>query len=238
MRHLLVTFSLLLLASHLPAAEPLLTEPAAGGPRVSATRATPAVKAVAKVAPATVHLVITEKLGGRTSYGTGAIVHAAGYVVTANHVVEPASKIKALLSDGTQLEAAYVAGDQAGDVALLKLKTEKPLPVVTWGRSGDLALGETLLALGNSFGRGSTVTQGIFSAANATVELADGQKFTGLVQSDVSLHVGMSGGPLVNLDGEMVGLNLFVRSDQYDIAYALATDRIKPTVVKWLKDAK
>jgi len=219
------------------AADPptLLEAPVRG--TITPVRDTAVVRATEKTTPSIVNLAVSEKTGKSTSWGTGIIVHESGLLITAHHVVATARRIKATLDDGTSLDALLVAALPAEDIALLRLATDKKLTPMMWGHSSEARLGETVLAIGNSFGRGTTVTQGILSQKRGLVELVDGQKFADLLQSDASLHVGMSGGPLVNLDGQMIGLNLFVRSDEYDIAYALATDKMKASVTKLLAEA-
>ena len=231
-------FCVLLFACAANGAEPLVLLEAPGSGNLTPARATPAVRAAEKAMPSIVNLAVIERTGNRTSWGTGIILHESGLMVTAHHVVATARRIKATLDDGTNLDALLIAALPAEDLALLRLTTEKKLTPMMWGHSSESRLGETVLAIGNSFGRGTTVTQGILSQKRGVVELVDGQKFSDLMQSDASLHVGMSGGPLINLDGEMIGLNLFVRSDEYDISYSLATDRIKASVAKLMAEAK
>lgn len=214
----------------------LLEAPARGN--LTPARDTPAVRATEKAMPSIVNLAVIEKGVNRTSWGTGIIVHETGLVITAHHVVATARRIKASFDDGANHDALLIAALPAEDLALLRISTDKKLTPMMWGHSDEARLGETVLAIGNSFGRGTTVTQGILSQKRGLVELVDGQKFADLLQSDASLHVGMSGGPLVNLDGQMIGLNLFVRSDEYDIAYSLATDKIKASVMRLMAEAE
>jgi Do/DeqQ family serine protease len=143
--------------------------------------------------------------------GSGSIVDARGYILTNNHVVEAADRIIVKLKDGRELTAELIGADPATDLAVVRVKADH-LPVAPLGNSDTLDVGETVIAIGNPFGLEQTVTQGIVSAkGRSQVGLTDYEDF---IQTDASINPGNSGGPLVNLRGEIVGVNtaIFSRS--------------------------
>jgi serine protease Do len=144
--------------------------------------------------------------------GSGFIVSADGVILTANHVVQSADKVRVRLFDDRELSAEIVGTDPKTDVAVLRVKTDDPLPTVTLGDSDDLRVGDWVVALGNPFGEGlrGTVTAGIISAkGRSRIGLADYEDF---IQTDAAINPGNSGGPLVNLRGEVVGVNTAIAS--------------------------
>lgn len=145
-----------------------------------------------------------------SSLGSGFIIDAAeGFVVTNNHVISDADEVTVVLNDGTKLKAEIVGRDQKTDMALLKVKPEKPLKAVKFGDSETLRLGEWVVAIGNPFGLGGTVTQGIVSARNRDINSGP---YDNYIQTDASINRGNSGGPLFNLKGEVVGVNTAIIS--------------------------
>lgn len=141
--------------------------------------------------------------------GSGAIVDKRGYILTNNHVIADADKILVKLKDGREMEAKLVGADPKTDLAVLRIKA-KNLPVAILGNSDDLEIGETVIAIGNPFGLEQTVTLGIVSAkGRSQVGLTDYEDF---IQTDASINPGNSGGPLVNLRGEIVGVNTAIYS--------------------------
>jgi serine protease Do len=143
------------------------------------------------------------------SLGSGFIIDAAGIVVTNNHVIAEADEITVILNDGTKLKAELVGRDQKTDLALLKVKSDKPLRAVKFGDSEKLRLGEWVIAIGNPFSLGGTVTAGIVSARNRDIQSGP---YDNYIQTDASINRGNSGGPLFNLDGEVVGINTAIIS--------------------------
>ncbi|HKI97889.1 MAG TPA: DegQ family serine endoprotease [bacterium] len=143
--------------------------------------------------------------------GSGTIVDSNGYILTNNHVVEDADKITVKMQDGRELQGKLIGADPATDLAVVKIPADH-LPVAKLGNSDTLEVGETVIAIGNPFGLDMTVTQGIVSAKGRThVGLTDYEDF---IQTDASINPGNSGGPLINLKGEIVGVNtaIFSRS--------------------------
>jgi len=174
------------------------------------------------------------------SLGSGVIVSADGLVVTNNHVVKNASEIRVTLSDGRQLTAKAVGTDPKSDLALLRLSGDlkgiKPLP---FGDSGKLRLGEVVLAIGNPFGVGQTVTMGIVSAlGRANMGIVDYEDF---IQTDAAINPGNSGGALVNMRGQLVGINTAIlsRSGGYQgIGFSIPSAMVQPIMDSLLKHGR
>jgi serine protease Do len=143
------------------------------------------------------------------SLGSGFIIDASGIVVTNNHVIAEADEISVILNDGTRLKATLIGRDQKTDLALLQVKPDKPLKAVKFGDSDKLRLGEWVVAIGNPFSLGGTVTAGIVSARNRDINSGP---YDNYIQTDAAINRGNSGGPLFNLDGEVVGINTAIIS--------------------------
>ena len=144
-----------------------------------------------------------------SSLGSGFIIDASGIVVTNNHVISEADEIHVILNDGSRLKAEIIGRDQKTDIALLRVKPEKPLKAVKFGDSDKLRLGEWVIAIGNPFSLGGTVTAGIVSARNRDINSGP---YDNYIQTDAAINRGNSGGPLFNLDGEVVGVNTAIIS--------------------------
>jgi len=143
------------------------------------------------------------------SLGSGFIIDTSGIVVTNNHVIADADEINVILNDGTKVKATLVGVDKKTDLAVLKFKPPKPLVAVTFGDSDKLRLGEWVIAIGNPFSLGGSVTAGIVSARNRDISQGP---YDNYIQTDASINRGNSGGPLFNLDGEVVGVNTLIIS--------------------------
>lgn len=146
--------------------------------------------------------------------GSGTIIDKEGHILTNNHVVGEADKIMVKLADGREYEARIVGTDPLSDIAVIKIDADN-LPVVPMGNSDQMRIGETVIAIGNPFGLSNTVTMGIISAkGRSNVDIADYEDF---IQTDAAINPGNSGGPLVNLKGEIIGVNtaIFTRSGGY-----------------------
>ncbi len=153
--------------------------------------------------------------------GTGIVIDQRGYIITNYHVVEGVASIRVTMADGSTAVAQLVANDPKTDLAIIKIPTEAPLPVINLGTSEDLMPGETVVAVGNAYGYENTVTQGIISALHRTVQVSDYQKYMDLIQTDASINPGNSGGPLLNIDGDMIGINVAVRVGAQGIGFAI-----------------
>jgi serine protease Do len=143
------------------------------------------------------------------SLGSGFIIDAAGIVVTNNHVISEADEVHVILNDGTRLKAEVIGRDQKIDLAVLKVTPTKPLKAVSFGDSDKLRLGEWVIAIGNPFMLGGTVTAGIVSARNRDINSGP---YDNYIQTDASINRGNSGGPLFNLEGEVIGVNTAIIS--------------------------
>jgi serine protease Do len=143
------------------------------------------------------------------SLGSGFIIDAAGYVVTNNHVIEGADEITVILEDGDEMKATLVGTDEKTDLALLKVNPSSPLPVARMGDSEKARVGEWVMAIGDPFGLGGTVTTGIISARNRDINAGAYDDF---IQTDAPINRGNSGGPLFNMYGEVIGVNSAIYS--------------------------
>ena len=143
------------------------------------------------------------------SLGSGFIVDTAGIVVTNNHVIADADEINVIMNDGSKIKAELVGVDKKTDLAVLKFKPPKPLTAVKFGDSDKLRLGEWVIAIGNPFSLGGTVTAGIVSARNRDINSGP---YDSYIQTDAAINRGNSGGPLFNLDGEVIGVNTLIIS--------------------------
>jgi serine protease Do len=167
--------------------------------------------------------------------GSGFIVGADGTIVTNNHVIDGASSIKVTLDDGTELPAKLVGHDAKNDLAVLKIKADKPLPTVKWGDSNKLMTGDQVLAIGNPFGIGTTVTAGIVSARGR--DLHSGP-FDDFIQIDAPINHGNSGGPLVDVNGNVIGINTAIYSPNggsVGVGFAIPSDQAQKVVAKLMK---
>lgn len=165
-----------------------------------------------------------------TSLGSGFVIDPTGYVVTNNHVVGDASEITVIFADNTRLPAKLVGHDPQTDLALLKVTTDKPLAYVKFGSSDALRVGDWVIAVGNPFGLGGTVTAGIVSARGRNINAGP---FDDFIQTDAPINRGNSGGPLFNMNGEVVGINSAIYSPNggsIGIGFAVPADMAKPVI--------
>jgi serine protease Do len=165
---------------------------------------------------------------GGTSLGSGFIIDPAGYIVTNNHVIEDADEIMVLTHDNEELKATIVGRDEKTDLALLKVEAGKPLPFVKWGDSDKMRIGDWVMAIGNPFGLGGTVTAGILSARQRDINSGP---YDDYMQTDASINRGNSGGPMFNMDGEVVGINTAIFSPSggsVGIGFAIPSNLAKP----------
>ncbi|MBI5725291.1 MAG: trypsin-like peptidase domain-containing protein [Planctomycetes bacterium] len=240
-------------AAAVPAGGQTAAAPAATAPANDDIRVTPVVLAYRKSSPAIVNIstetLVTERMGFPDNWldmfdeafpapmlrkvpvhslGSGTIIHPAGYIVTNAHVVVRAQKIDVTMSDGTKHSARMVALEPAHDLAILKMEPPKDaaLPHLPLGRSDDLMVGETVIAVGNPMGLAGTLTTGVISATDRTIEFSRGAKYTGLIQTSAPINPGNSGGPLLNIKGQLVGITTAIRADAQNIGFAIPIDTI------------
>ena len=135
------------------------------------------------------------------SLGSGFIIDGSGYIVTNNHVIDDADQVSVVLADGSVLPASIVGRDEGVDIALLKVEPEEELPTLTWGDSNASRVGDWVVAIGNPFGFSGSVTAGIISARARNLRVSNYGDF---IQTDAAINRGNSGGPLFNMDGEVI----------------------------------
>lgn len=163
--------------------------------------------------------------------GSGFILSTDGYILTNNHVVRKAEEIEVILQSGDRYSAGIVGKDPKTDLALLKIEAEKPLPAVRMGDSSTLEIGDRVLAIGNPFGLGHTVTAGIVSAKGRALGIGQYDNF---IQTDAAINPGNSGGPLFNFEGEVVGVNTAVIARGQGLGFAIPIN-MASMVVEQLK---
>jgi len=166
------------------------------------------------------------------SLGSGFIIDKDGYIVTNNHVIENADKIKVILKDSQELDAEIVGRDSTTDLALIKIDSGSDLPVLKFGDSERLNVGEWVVAIGNPFGLDHTVTAGIVSAKGRVIGSGPYDDF---IQTDASINPGNSGGPLLNMAGEVVGINTAILPSGQGIGFAIPVNLAKEIIAQ-LKD--
>lgn len=173
-----------------------------------------------------------------TSLGSGFIIDAAGYIVTNNHVIADADQVSVTLHDGHDLAAKIIGRDPKTDLALLKVDSPKALPFVNLGDSDRVRVGEWVIAVGNPFGLGGTVTAGIISAKARDINAGP---FDNFLQTDAAINQGNSGGPMFNMKGEVIGINTAIFSPSggnIGIGFATPSAMAKPVIDQIKKEGK
>jgi serine protease Do len=228
------------------AAEPAAPSVAAG----KALRVTPIVQAYRRCSPAVVNIstqTVVDSSGvfgqddpfeawgprlGRqvpaVSLGSGFLVHPDGYIVTNCHVVARAQKITVTLTDQSSFDVGIVAANPEHDLAVLKVLEPKgrKFDFLPLGRSDDIMIGETVIAIGNPLGLQNTLTTGVVSATDRKLDFRSGVSYTGIIQVDAPINPGNSGGPLLNINGELIGINTAIRADAQGIGFAIPVDAL------------
>ena len=214
-------------------------------------RETPVVKAVKEVSPAVVNINTEIQLNrrdfnnsnrrrdsyfndffdnrprkrNRKSLGSGVIIDGKRKLVITNaHVIQKATKITVILKNNKEFEATVVGVDFESDLAVLKIETNIILPEIKISKSNDLMIGETVIAIGNPFGFSNTVTTGVISALGRTIK-SKGITYYDFIQTDASINPGNSGGPLLNIKGELIGINTAIYSKAQGIGFAIPIDK-------------
>jgi serine protease Do len=164
------------------------------------------------------------------SLGSGFVVDPSGVVITNNHVVGEATDIEVIFTDGSKLKAEVVGKDPKVDLAVLRVKPDKPLKAVKFGDSEKMRIGQWVMAVGNPFGLGGSVTAGIISARHRNI---DSGSYDDYLQTDAAINRGNSGGPLFNLDGEVIGINTAILSPtggSIGIGFAIPSNLARPVL--------
>lgn len=220
-----------------PAASPEQPQGTPAGPAISGSFSDEIVATVDKTAPAVVTVVNTITRDQKAT-GSGVIISEDGYLITNNHVVEGQQRLQVIYADGSYHEAELIGTDEFADIAVIRVKDPVPA-VAALGDSDALKPGETVIAIGSPLGEfQNSITVGVVSALNRTVE---GSGMEGLIQTDAAINHGNSGGPLINLKGEVVGINtLVVRGDasggSLDVAQGLGFS-VPSNIVREVSDA-
>lgn len=196
-------------------------------------RQTTTVRAIQRAEPAVVNIEGNKPSAGSrgsenqqvNGMGAGVIIDRRGYILTNQHVVQDVGRIEVTLSSGRQYIGRLIDRDAQTDLALVKIDTGRHLPVIDCGTSSDLMLGEPVIAIGNPYGYHHTVTQGIVSALKRDIPVNGVQEYPDLIQTDASINPGNSGGPLLNANGDMIGINAAVRIGAQGIGFAIPVDR-------------
>lgn len=224
-------------------------------PRVQAgsERVTPVVEAVRKVQPAVVSISSEKKAASSNRWpfsaeeaqrprisgmGSGVVLDARGYVLTNQHVVDHVQGILVRFHDGSILAGRVLQQDEAMDLAIVKVEPPRPLTPIALGASADLMLGEDVITIGNAFGYENTISKGIVSSIGRNVTLSDEQVYRNLIQTDACINPGNSGGPMINIEGECVGINVAVRAGAQGIGFALPIDDVKAAVAEMMSSRR
>ncbi|MBW1999242.1 MAG: trypsin-like peptidase domain-containing protein [Deltaproteobacteria bacterium] len=229
----------------------------------SAWRRSPVVEAVERTSPAVVNIstIVREKVEPvfpfsgedffrdffpefftreytHTSLGSGVIIDGRkGYILTNHHVVEKATEIKVITAAKKEFKAKIIGTDPRSDLAVLKIDPAEPLPELKMGNSDDLMIGETVIAIGNPFGLSHTVTTGVVSALDRSVRTG-GQVYRHFIQTDASINPGNSGGPLLNILGELIGINTAIYQKAQGIGFAIPINKARRIVRELLRSGE
>lgn len=163
----------------------------------------------------------------RRSLGSGVLIHPDGYILTNEHVVAKATRIKVTLIDKREFDAHLVGADIKSDLAVIKINSNEKLPNIVLGRSDDLMIGETVIAIGNPFGLQHTVTTGIISALHRSIKGGKNRVYRNFIQLDASINPGNSGGPLLNINGSLIGVNTAIYQQAEGIGFAIPIDKAR-----------
>lgn len=164
--------------------------------------------------------------------GTGIVIDNRGYIATNYHVVQDVERLRITTFDGREYDGRVLAFDSRQDLAIIKVEPSVPLVVAKIGSSSDLMLGEDVIAIGNAYGYESTVTSGIISHKSRDVEVNEEQSYEDLIQIDAAINPGNSGGPLINADGEVIGINVAIRAGAQRIGFAIPIDAARKTIAR------
>lgn len=200
------------------------------------------VGAVARVGPAVVNIEVYTRRGGaggavRRGTGSGFVFAPDGLILTNNHVISDADRLRVTLSDGFQLDADPVGCDPGTDLAVIRIHSSD-LPTAALGNSAQLRTGQLAIAIGNPLGFQASVTAGVISALGRTLRSTSGRLIDNVIQTDAALNPGNSGGPLVNSRGEVIGVNTAMILPAQGLCFAVAIDTARFVVQQLLQHGK
>jgi serine protease Do len=170
--------------------------------------------------------------------GTGVLIDERGYILTNNHVIQDVESIEVTRINGEKFIGTVFQSDAKNDLAIIRIHARGPLPVMPIGTSSDLMLGEDVIAIGNAYGYEHSVTRGIVSALGRNVEAGDDQAYENLIQTDAAINPGNSGGPLINCEGEVIGINVAIRAGATKIGFAIPIDAARTVAAKMMAAEK
>jgi Do/DeqQ family serine protease len=171
----------------------------------------------------------------RSSLGSGVIIDGKrGFILTNKHVIIKSSTITVALKDGREFKAQIIGADPDSDLAVLRISPKKDLPAIDMGNSDNLMIGETVIAIGNPFGFSNTVTTGVISATNRSIKVDD-TFYHDFIQTDASINPGNSGGPLLNIYGELIGINTAIYAKAQGIGFAIPINKARRIVTDLIK---
>jgi serine protease Do len=217
----------------------------------SSQRLTPFVKMVQRACDSTVN-IHTEKrqksldvafslnkgASKINGMGTGVLIDERGYILTNNHVIQDVESIRVTRNNGESFVGTVFQTDTKNDLAIIRIHARGPLPVMPIGTSSDLMLGEDVIAIGNAYGYEHSVTRGIVSALGRNVEAGDDQAYENLIQTDAAINPGNSGGPLLNCEGEVIGINVAIRAGATKIGFAIPIDAARVICARMMSAEK
>lgn len=207
--------------------------PAVTGPRVVEREESTIIRVVQQVRPAVVNISVRAQvptpfgLFPQEGQGSGVIVRSDGLILTNNHVVRGAQEITVTLLSDRTLKGRVLGADRFADLAVVKVDSPQPLPVAEMGVSSTLQVGQLAIAIGNPFGLGSTVTVGVVSALNRSIQASPDFIVENLIQTDAAINPGNSGGALLDSAGRLIGINTAIIRDAQGIGFAIPIDHAR-----------
>lgn len=191
------------------------------------SRRNPVVDAVQKTKTAIVAVKVPNVRGQKDRVGSGVIIDERGYIVTNRHVIGVCKKPRVELQSGEVLSAEVLFAEARWDLAVLRIHTDQELHALPLAPTDDLMVGESVIAVGHPYGYHNTVSVGIISAVDREITMPTGDVIGGLIQTDASINPGNSGGPLLNINGEFIGISCALREDAQGIAFAVNAATVK-----------
>jgi serine protease Do len=197
-------------------------------------RTTPVTEAVEKTLPSVVAIRVPRP-GEKDMIGSGVIFHESGLIVTNNHVTGGKKYLKIKLNDESEYTGEVVHSNSNVDLAVVQVEAKGKLKAAVFGTPTDLMIGETVLAIGSPYGYDATVSRGIISAKNRKIVMPNDYLMTGLIQHDAPINPGNSGGALVNVNAEVIGINVAMRDNAQNIAFAINAGNVKNFINQYLR---